>query len=108
MRSAHAWNPAVAVLAATLILRAHPEWRHERGPRAARDLARRLAREFAAEYLIPYAGRAWIISSSTIREFAADCLAEADQADETDPHGSRWLPAQRLSSSLRETAHGSM
>lgn len=63
-----------AVLAMTLLLRSHPEWFRQLGRTDALVQARRLAPALAGEYLIPHAGRAWIISSSTVREFVADQL----------------------------------
>jgi hypothetical protein len=79
MRSGPGGSAAVISLALTLVLRAHPEWELRMGKRAAMAQARRLAPALAREYLLPHAGRAWIISSSTVREFV-DEQQMADKA----------------------------
>lgn len=62
------------ILAASILLLSHPHWFERFGRRRAQEVARELAIPFAREYLIPNAGRDWIISSSTVREFAAELL----------------------------------
>lgn len=64
------------ILAASILLLSHPHWFERFGRRRAQEVARELAVPFAQEYLIPIAGRDWIISSSTVREFAAELLRE--------------------------------
>jgi hypothetical protein len=108
MRSGFTWGPAVAVLAGSLILRSHPEWPRTRGTREATRLARHLAREFAGEYLLPNAGRAWIISSSTVREFVVDTLeAEARRSTRSQPPVVRDRLRGPSRPELREVLHGS-
>lgn len=64
------------ILAASILLLSHPHWFERFGRRRAQEVARELAIPFAQEYLIPNVGRDWIISSSTVREFAAELLGE--------------------------------
>lgn len=64
------------ILAASILLLSHPHWFERFGRRRAQEVARELAVPFAQEYLIPNVGRDWIISSSTVREFAAELLGE--------------------------------
>src|SRR5690606_15405331 len=64
------------ILAASILLLSHPHWFERYGRRRALEVARELASPFAQEYLVPNAGRDWIISSSTVREFAAELLGE--------------------------------
>jgi hypothetical protein len=109
MRSGFTWGPAVAVLAGSLILRSHPEWPRTYGPREASRLARHLAHEFACEYLLPNAGRPWIISSSTVREFVADTLEEEHgRATRTKPLVAGERAPRLPRPAPREVAHGSL
>jgi hypothetical protein len=78
------------VLAASMLLLSHPRWPAQFGRRRSKELARELAAPFAEEYLIPHAGRDWIISSSTVREFVADWFGEDTAGD-----AQRQLPLGR-------------
>lgn len=68
------------ILAASILLLSHPEWPERFGLRRSQELARELATPFAEEYLVALAGRDWIISSSTVREFASEWLAECGRS----------------------------
>jgi hypothetical protein len=82
------WTAAQRVLATSIVLLSHPGWIVVLGRRRATALARELARSFAVEYLIPNAGRDWIISSSTVREFAAEAI-EQELAGDRRPDQTR-------------------
>lgn len=69
------------ILAASILLLSHPRWCERLGRRRAQEVARELAIPFAQEYLIPNVGRDWIISSSTVREFAAELLGVEVESD---------------------------
>jgi len=86
-------TPGLLILAASILLLSHPRWFERFGRRRAQEVARELAVPFAQEYLIPNVGRDWIISSSTVREFAAELLGEEPDT------GTAWTPsgAQRAS-----------
>ncbi len=109
MQNALTWSPPVAVLAASILLRSHPEWPGELGPVASLGRARRLSRIFAAEYLIPNAGRAWIISSSTVREFVTEALSHSEPQARNPSESPACRGSNRLCSiRSREVVHGSV
>lgn len=81
MQSTHALTRGLLVLAASILLLSHPTWEVSWGRRRAAEIARELAPPFAREHLIPYAGRDWIISSTTVREWAAETLGELPESE---------------------------
>lgn len=95
MRCSPRWTRGLFVLAASILLLSHPHWITTLGRRRATDLARTLAPPFAAEYLIPNAGADWIISSSTVREFAEEALGDLPApARSPAPSRSRHIACQ--------------
>lgn len=108
MQNSPVWGPPVRVLATTILLRSHPEWLRAVGNRASTVLSRRLAHEFACEYLLPNAGRAWIISSSTVREFAAETLCHSQSSAPLGYSPGICLCSNRLPAApVWEVAYGS-
>lgn len=81
MQCTHALTRGLLVLAASILLLSHPTWEMSWGRRRAAEIARELAPPFAREHLIPYAGQDWIISSTTVREWAAEVLGELPESE---------------------------
>ena len=85
------------ILAASILLLSHPNWPGRFGRRRPRSWPASSPIPFAEEYLLPNAGRDWIISSSTVREFVARWLGETGSgsppamrpapSDTPDPRG---------------------
>lgn len=82
MQCTHALTRGLLILAASILLLSHPNWEARWGRRRAAEVARELAAPFAREHLIPYAGLDWIISSTTVREWAAEALGELPESED--------------------------
>lgn len=82
MQCTHALTRGLLILAASILLLSHPKWEARWGRRRAAEVARELAQPFARELLIPYAGHDWIISSTTVQEWATEALGEFPESEE--------------------------
>jgi hypothetical protein len=82
MQCTHVLTRGLLILAASILLLSHPKWEVRWGRRRAAEVARELSQPFARELLIPYAGRDWIISSTTVQEWAAEALGELPESEE--------------------------